>query len=134
VNQFAALRTVANSFMVDTCRITDDVAPVFDPDEGYTDETGATFYTGPCRVRPAGGPRVVNVGEDVFSLRMFDVWLPWDTTGVELDHLLTVTTSDDPYLVGRVLRVVDVQGGSDSAHRKLLCEDTLTVTGEEVGS
>jgi hypothetical protein len=135
VNQFAALRTVASSFMVDTCTIATPSTTEFD-DGSYTDTPGEAVYSGRCRIRPIGSDQVVQAGEAPVSLRLFDVWLPYDTVGVEKDHLLTVTVSDDPYMVGRVFRVTDVQGGSDGAHRKLQVEDTLTVTAEieEAGS
>lgn len=130
MNRFAALRTMVDGFLVDTCTINEPSDVAFDPEEGtYTDMIGDEVYSGSCWVRPTGGDRVVDVGEGVQSLRLFNVTLPWDTTGVTLNHLVTVNTSDDPHLIGRVLRVVDVQGGSDTAYRRLVCEDTLTVEG-----
>jgi len=39
-----------------------------------------------------------------------------------------VTRCSDPMMVNRALRVVDVQGGSAGPYRKLVAEDTLTVT------
>lgn len=130
MNQFTALRTVAQSFMTDDCVISTASTITFDSDAGVESETdGTVVYAGVCRVRPSSGPQVVEAGEAPRSLRLYDVWLPYDTTGVELDHVLTVTDSDDPYMIGREFRITDVQGGSDGAYRKLLVEDTLTVTG-----
>lgn len=127
---FTGLRSMVDRFLTDTCVISTPVEPVYDPDTGdYPDVTGTIVYDGKCRVRPSAGPRVVNAGEDTVSLHTYDVWLPWDTTGVEIDQLVTVT-SDDPHLTTRVLRVIDVQGGSETPHRKLVCEDTLTVSEE----
>lgn len=135
MNQFAALRTVAGSFMVDTCTIADASSIVFDPELGYeTDTAGAAIYSGKCRIRPASGPAVVMAGEATRSFGYFDVWVPYDTTGVERDHLLTITASEDPHLLDRQFVVTNVEGGSDGAHRKLQVQDTLTVTPEEVGS
>jgi hypothetical protein len=132
MNRFAGLRTMVDRFLVDTCTITDDVAEEFDPDSGtYPDPgDGAEVYSGRCRVAPAGGDRVVDAGDGPRSLRTFNVTIPWDATGVEINHLVTIGTSADPHLEGRIMRVVDVQGGSDNPHRRLVCEDTLTVTSE----
>jgi hypothetical protein len=125
MSQFAALRSTVSMFLVDRCMITADAPPVFDPGTGeYTHPTGATVYTGPCRVTPTRGERVVVAGETTVTLRLFDVTLPWDTTGVEVHHLVTVTQSGDPHLTNRQLRVVDVQGMSEAAYRRLVCEET----------
>lgn len=130
MNRFSALRTMVGSFLVDTCTINEPPDTEFDPDEGtYADTIGDEVYFGRCWVRPTGGQRVVDVGEGAQSLRTFDVTLPWDTTGITINQLVTVNSSDDPHMIGRVLRVVDVQGGSDTAYRRLVCEDTLTVEG-----
>lgn len=128
MSAFTQLRTTVERFFVDTCTIRTSVAPAFDPDAGYSDDTGDTVYSGRCWVRPYRDRRVVEVGEDVTTLHLYTVRLPWDTTGVEVDQLVTVDTSDDPHMIGRVLRVVDVQGGSATPDRRLVCEDTLTQT------
>lgn len=138
MNRFAALRSTVDRFLVDSCVIRENVpAPVFDDDSGtYSDTTGDVVYSGRCWIRASMFQRDAEAGESLVSTRMYDVTLPWDTVGVNRDHLLTVTESDDPHLVGRVLRVSDLKGGSNNPHRRLVCEDTLTVTveEEEVGS
>lgn len=129
MTMFSALRPMAEQFMVDRCTINEASDITFDPDEGVESDTaGDEVYAGKCRIRPASGPSTVEAGEGTRSFGYFDVWLPWDTTGVELDHVLTITTSDDPYLVDRTFTVVNVEGGSDGAHRKLQVQDTLTIT------
>lgn len=121
--------------MVDRCTINGASSIDFDPEEGVESDTaGAEVYAGKCRIRPSSGPSTVEVGEGTRSFGYFDVWLPWNTVGVELDHVLTITSSEDAYLVGRSFVIVDVEGGSDAPHRKLQVQDTLTVTPQEVGS
>lgn len=123
---FDALRSMVSRFLVDTCTVTSPAATAFDPDDGYSDATGATVYTGPCRVARPSGPQQVEAGEDTVTLGRFDVTLPWDTVALEVNQLVTVTASGDPFLIGRVLRVIDVQGMSDAPYRRLVCEDTRT--------
>lgn len=134
---FSALRSMVGRFLTDSCTITTATTVEFDPDLGYdVDTPGDTVYSGVCWVRPTGGERVVEAGEGPVALRLFDVTLPWSTTGIEVDQLVTVTACVDPHLIGRVLRVVDVQGGSQTPHRRLVCEDTLNRSSveEEGGS
>lgn len=134
MSMFTELRTSVDRFFVDTCTIRKPVASVFDPDAGYTDATGDTVYTGRCWVRPFASEQVVQAGEDVEALHRYTVRLPWKTTGIEKDQLVTITNSEDPHMVGRVLRVRDVQGGSQNTSRRLVCEDTLSQTVVEEGS
>lgn len=138
MNRFAALRTMVEGFLVDECIVREPGIPVFDPDDGYDSvASGATVYEGRCRLRPTGGERIVMAGEAQVTLRMFDLTVPWDATGFKVNQLVTITSSNDPHLLDRVYNVRDVQGGSDTAYRRLVVEDTLSVdegTIEEVGS
>lgn len=122
---------MVGSFLVDSCTINEPSDIAFDETLGTDTETaGAEVYSGACQVRPVGGDLVVGAGEGEVSLGDFIVRLPWDTTGIETDQLVTVNASSDPYLTGRRLRVKRVLGGTDSASRNLLCEDPQTVTEE----
>lgn len=133
-NRFAPLRAMVALFLTDTCTIAEPGAIFFDEDAGHDDiEPGAELYAGACRLSPAGN-REVDAGDTVVPLRMFNVFLPWDTVGVEVDQVVTITASTDPHLIDRQLRVVDVQGMTDGAYRQLLCEDAVDVTQPEVGS
>jgi hypothetical protein len=132
------LRSMVDGWLNDECVIHSPSAPVFDLGVGIdTVGEGAQVYAGKCRLRPTGGARVVIAGDAPMTLRLFDLTLPWDTEGVLVDQLVTLTASNDPYVMDRVYRVVDVQGGSDSVYRRLVVEDTLTIddgVAEEVGS
>lgn len=131
-----ALRTMVAGFLTDTCTITTPgPGPVFDPDAGtYTDAAGDTVYTGACRLI-AGGSRTSDVGDAQVPFGSYDVRLPWETTGVEVDQILTVTASTDPMLVGQALRVTSVHAGTDNAYRRVICEQAGAVaTFDEEGS
>lgn len=134
MNRFGALRTVVAVFLTDDCTINAPSAVNYDPDTlTYTDTAGDEVYSGSCRIRPASGPSDAEAGESVRTLHGYDGWLP-HTADVERDQILTVTDSDDPYLVGRAFRIVDVQGGSEGAHRKLRLEDVVAISTPEAGS
>lgn len=129
------LRTVVERWLTDTCVIRSPGLPVYDPDEGVdTITAGDIVYEGACRLRPTGGDRIVMAGDAPISLRLFDLTLPWDTTGIMVNQQVTVTVSNDPHIVDRAYRVTDVVSGTDSAYRRVIVEDTLTVDEGEEGS
>lgn len=122
----ARLRTMVDGWLNDTCTVNAPGVVAYDPDLGYdTAAAGGEVYSGKCRIRPSGGSRVVMAGDAPVTLRLFDLTLPWDATALLVDQLVTVTDSNDPYMVDRVFRVVDVLGGSDTAYRRAVVEDTL---------
>jgi hypothetical protein len=125
-----ALRAIATGSMVDECAVTRGAGAStfspFDPDTGQHESDSDDIYTGPCRVQPrATDDRVVNVGEEPTSQRDYTVSLPWDAPEIKVDDLVTVTASNDPLLVDRVLRVLDVAHSTLQTSRELVCEDTL---------
>jgi hypothetical protein len=128
----AALRSVVARFLTDSCTIaTPGADPVFNPSTGYSDADGDEVYDGPCRLRPSSGS-TVDAGGAVLTLHRYDLTVPWDTTGLTVGQVVTITDSNDPSLVGRTYRIVDVQGGTDTPHRRAVVEDTLEVG--EMGS
>jgi hypothetical protein len=132
---FTPLRTMVTGFLTDTCTITTSSTIEYDETLGHdVDTAGDEVYAGVCRVRPAAGDRVIAIGEGTVTLRLFDVTLPWDATGIEVGQLVTIDASSDPHMVDRELRVADVQGGTDTAYRRLVCEDTLSISDPEAGS
>lgn len=115
----SALREVVARWLTDTCTIGRTTTVEFDPDTFQDVPTaGTAVYDGPCRVRPLAAEQVV-VGDANVPIRTHNVWLPWGTVGVKAGHVLTVTDSDDPYLVDRAFTVTAVEGGTGTAYRKL---------------
>lgn len=128
MNRFESLRTMVDRFLVDTCTIREPGAVTFDPELGYdTTTAGDEVYAGVGRLRPTGGERVVIAGDAPITLHLYDLTVPYDTVGLKVNQLATIDTSDDPMLEGRIYRIVDVQGGSDGAYRRLIVEDTVDV-------
>lgn len=128
-------QTAAEGLMTDTCTITrPSGTPVLDPDTGdYTGGGTTTVYSGPCRVKPrvSRGPGdQVEAGERPVQVWPYVISLPIDVTGVEVDDLVTVTTSAlDAALVGRQLVVKNIEAGSQITARRLGCVEQETPGG-----
>lgn len=126
--EIVSMRSVVNGHLPDRCSIGSRGEPTLDKNTGaYTEGAVVTVYEGPCRVRPAGqrGDLVVQAGGEPVTLRTYDCTVPWDASGIKVDHLVTVSASADTSLVGRSLRVRDVQYGSWQLGRRLTLEDDL---------
>jgi len=116
--------------MTDTCAVAAYGPPTYDPVTGVTTRTPTTVYTGPCRVRPGanGSAGETRVGEQETALWPFVVSLPFATVTVDLNHVVTVTASGDPSLVGKKLRVREVARGTHITARRLGCDEAENVT------
>lgn len=128
MNNVAGARQRVARWLVDRCSIAAKPTVAFDEDQHRDVETaGADIYADlPCRTAVTGTQdRVARVGERAVSLRLFTVTVPWDTTGVNVDDVVTITASNDPDLIDRTMRVVDVQAMTDGVYRKLVCEEVL---------
>jgi hypothetical protein len=119
-------RAAAEQLMVDTCTISEAGGQgVFNETTGqYDGATSSTVYSGPCRVKPRDNQdRIRQFGEQTISLWPYLVSVPMSVTGIDVDALVTITTSElDPDLAGKVLRVRQVAQGSHITARRLGCE------------
>lgn len=122
-------RAEIEALMVDECTITrgGDTGTMNETTLQYDDpEPGTTVYTGKCRVKHASGQasdRVIQYGEQAVSLWPFQVSIPVSVTGVQVDDIVTITSSTlDPDLVDTELRVRDVVRGTHITARRLGCE------------
>lgn len=125
----AAARERAERWMTASCVIREPGGmPVFDVETmSYPERAGDEVYDGKCRVHSSrGGQRVgLDVAGAVTTLRTVEIDIPVGAETLRKDQVLTLVDVDDPYLVGRPLRVEDVQGSSNSVYRRLVCIDTL---------
>ncbi|GIH70340.1 DUF6093 family protein [Sphaerimonospora thailandensis] len=122
----AAGRRAALALMRDTCVIERASGErVFDPSTGQYTQAWETVYTGPCRVKQTGGTAETPYGDaQSITLHRYEVRLPWTAAPqVQREDRMTVTTSDDTWLVGRPLEVVDVGFASTGMARRLVVED-----------
>lgn len=115
-------RAFAESIMSATCEVRALAAgTTTDPNTGeIITPDGALIYAGKCHVQPGGGSAAQVEGGEVFTYD-FLVSLPASVTGVSGGHLLTVTTSPDPDLVGRAMEVQRVDRGDYRTARRLQC-------------
>jgi hypothetical protein len=101
-------QAAAEAGMVDACVIRRRSGPTTDPDTGVVTPTYTTVYTGKCKTQqaPAGGnanPSVV--GEAYLLMLRLEVHLPMTVAGLDTDDEITITSSRDPDLVGRVFLI-----------------------------
>lgn len=103
----------------------------FDPDAVQSPFTPLPpYYDGPCRIRvDASVAREALVAEQEVTVRAYVVKLPISVVEARVGDIFTYAGPGDPMLVGRDMRVADVQGSSYAAERRLLC--TLDLTDEE---
>lgn len=101
--------------------------------EGHMDDDGvwhpagdATVYEGPCLARPAASAtRTVESAGGAVELHAFEVKVPVDgpTTPVERGHVVKITASRDPQMVGRYFVVRAVEHDEWLVDRNLVCTE-----------
>ena len=78
----------------------------------------------PCRLSPWESPeRVVVAGEDLKSLRTYELAVPWSKTGIKVGHFVQITASSNPDTVNTQLEVVDVAAKSQAAAQRLVVRE-----------
>jgi hypothetical protein len=90
-----------------------------------TDIPGAVVYSGACRVRPVtsrGGGTLEIGGAEMFTFDYL-ISVPFSVTGVQEGHLVTVTASPDPALIGVTVEVQKVDRGESITARRLSCNE-----------
>ncbi|ETK36130.1 DUF6093 family protein [Microbispora sp. ATCC PTA-5024] len=117
-------RREALALMRDTCTIERKSGTSFDPTTGKNTATWAPVYTGPCRVKATAAGNDVQFGEGEATLHKYEIRLPWDAAPeVRREDRVTVTASDDQWVLGRHLEVVDVGFNGTSTARRITVED-----------
>lgn len=120
---------VAEGTMTGACEITDPDATVqgeFDNDTGTFPSTPAPpYYADRCRAQQQKQPQVATTGAQQVSTHDYLVTVPASLTAVKLGHLVKITAAEDASLTGRVLKVTDIQRGTEIWERDLICIDYL---------
>lgn len=122
----ATARAAAESLMVDACTIKRQTGTTEDANGVVTPTYAAPFYTGRCKVQArdvdAQNPEAGDAVHTVLRLR---VDVPMSVTGVEVDDVVTITSSVyDPDLATRRFRVVAPFHKSQATARRLPVEET----------
>jgi Family of unknown function (DUF6093) len=115
------VKKMALAQMTSQVAVTRPGAPTFDADTGLTTAHSTDpYWTGPARIySTTGGIQVI--GEGVVSLGQTTIAISQDAPLPKIDDIVEVTSSpDDPAMVGRFYRVIDVsEGGLLSPTRNL---------------
>ena len=102
-------RALAESLMLDTCKITrPGTATGIDPDTGLPREPEpVTIYDGPCKVQDTRTVvQVAQSGDHAYTLNQLYVHVPVSAIGIKVGDTITITASPlDPAQVGRAFRV-----------------------------
>lgn len=112
--------------LTDECTITRSAGrPVYDKSSSTTmTAPGTTIYKGACRVVGAGGQRSADMAGEPFVQQGYLADLPVDAPEIKPEDRLVLTSTSDPALAGRSLRVADiVKGGSYAVTRRLSLTD-----------
>ena len=93
----------------------------------YTGETRDSIYSGPCSIYPieARRDRFDEFGQGLVFTKQYRVVLPHTSIDVQQRDRFTITTSDDPQLVGREMEVRDVLVSSLLGYRRLTVQDNV---------
>lgn len=120
----SAGRTAALMLMRDTCTVDrKDGEPVLNETTGQLVQPYVDVYTGVCRIKPRSSSEA-EWGEREVTLGQYVAVLPWDASPeIQREDRLTVTASDDAWLIGRRLEVLAVALNGTSTARRLLVED-----------
>lgn len=95
------------------------------PDGTWTPSPATTLYTGACRVQALPtNERLLVRGDATETHRRYLVAVEWDSADPAIGDLVAVTTSVDPHLTGKTLRVIDIRYGSEQWQRDLICDET----------
>lgn len=99
---------------------------------GFDETTGrsqyvdpSVYHSGSCRIQALARTQgAADVGDRQVTVRPYRVSWSVDVPEVRINDQVAVTVcTDDPQLVGHILRVVDIPEGSLLWQRDLICED-----------
>lgn len=97
---------------------------------GEEGTAAAPIWSGPMRVQETQRGRPMLTTDQPTEVRHYLITLPIDglpdLRAGEHGDTITVTASSDPHLAGRLLRIIDIQHGSEMFERDVLCTDNLT--------
>lgn len=120
-------RVAAEAGMTDTVTIRRRTSQGTNPDTGVTTAIRTTIYTGRCRVQIRGrgvSRPEEDIGQQHMLLLQVELQLPMSVTGLRVGDEATIDASfNDPDLVGRVLRVQDLNHKTDATARRVGCQE-----------
>jgi hypothetical protein len=115
-------RTAAEAGMVDTCTISRKTGDSTDLQSAAVTVTIATIYSGKCRVQghSPSMARPESVGGAYVFQTPFELQLPMSVTGVQVNDIVTITTSVlDQDLAGRTYWVKELFAKTHATSRRI---------------
>lgn len=111
--------------MRDTCTIRRQTGETQDEETGaLTPIYGQTVYAGRCRMQLRGlTGQSPDVGEQRVDLLRGELQLPIAVVGLAVDDQVTIESSLDPDLVGRVFRLADLMHKTHATARRVPVEE-----------
>lgn len=120
----ARARAAAEAGMADACSIRRITGSTTQRGTGVVTPTYLGLYAGKCRLQqPNALSRPKRAGEDYLLMLRIELQLPMSVTGLAVGDEVTITASQDPDLVGRVLLVHDLAHKTDASARRVGCEE-----------
>ena len=120
-------RALAESLMVDTCRIERPGESVTDPESGVVSPSFTLVYEGPCKVQQTlAQSSTAEAGGAVYTVQDTAVHIPVGVGPVAPGDRATMLTGVyNPALVGNVYRVTDLYEKSLQTAQRLRVEELL---------
>lgn len=115
-------RTYWATRFTDSCVVKEETGTAFSDVTGQYTPTYTTRYTGGCLVRPATKSDVT-YGQQLVVTFDHVVFLPWDATGPDVNHLVDITSATDPKLTGKTMTINGIPKDTYVTERTLLCQD-----------
>lgn len=116
----ARAQAAAQAGMVDTCTIQRRTGETTDENSGVVTPTWDALYSGKCRVKQSIAQADQHDAGENYVLQMrLEVQLPTSVTGLKVGDEITIVTSRDPDLPGRVFLVRDLFHKTDASARRV---------------
>lgn len=120
-------RRAKSSRMTSRCTVERTTGETTDATTGIATQTVTPVWSGPCYLpRQNGGlgsrgSRLADVAAMTEQGTVIEV--PWDTAGLAVDDVLTVTASPMPANVGRQLRIIGLPIDEEATVLRVACEE-----------
>jgi hypothetical protein len=118
--EIAQVRELSESFMADECIVFSASSErVLGVDNIHASPETTVIYTGKCRVSPTT-PATGEFGQELVDMRDTEIFVPATAVGIQPDHYLRLTSSQDPDNLNQVFMITNVQSATWKASVKLL--------------
>lgn len=121
-DKLAFFRTQWTDRFTDSCVVKEETGTILNQTTGVYEPTFTTRYSGACLVRPATD-RDADYGQQLVVVFDHVVFIPWDETAPDVNHLIDVTSATDPKLTGKQFIIRGIPRDTYVTRRMLLCQE-----------